>query len=155
MADEFRRNDSGWNDGNGNGKKTEKTPVVKPVIHIDQIMKDYKILVEEAKILGKYLKDIGVKSSQFRRIFTHIKRLHVEININTEKDNPLKDEKLKKVLILKPKMAYTAGRHDNLRFLYEKITEFVDKIERVNDYNIFYDFIEASLAYHKYFGGKE
>jgi|GEM_PF-2366235 len=135
-----------------------------PPIHTADIMdkKDYKKLVGDAKEMGLYLYKKGVKSTQFRRIFTHIKRIQMKLQgelkkINNEnKDENKKEENfeitgdlLKEILLIKPKMAYTAGRHTNLKSLYNTIIGFIDNISTVDQFNIFYDFIEATLAYHK------
>lgn len=132
--------------------------IIEPGIDIDKIMADYKTLVDKANEVGLYLKNTEVKSSQFRRIFNHIKQTQTKLNKDDKEkssDNEITGDSLKALLLIKPKMAYTAGRHPNLKYLYNLIVEFIDKIKTINDFTKFCDFIEATLAYHKYHGGKD
>lgn len=115
---------------------------------------DYNYLVTTAEEFGKQLKD--VKRSQFRRIFTHIKKIQSNIESKgLEKAADIPGEILKDILLLKPKLAYTAGRHENIKDVYEVVVKFVNPMKTVMDFSRFYDFIEATLAYHKYHGGKD
>lgn len=154
------------NDTNYKDKKEQTTKnggnvkPPEPEINVDVIMADYKELVDKASKVGEYLAKTEVKSSQFRRIFNHIKQTQTKLNRvykrKDKSDNPkITGDSLKELLLIKPKMAYTAGRHQNLKFLYNRIVEFIDRIETINDFAIFCDFIEATLAYHKYHGGKD
>jgi len=131
-------------------KHREKSPAfqIKP-----EDMKDYNHLVETARKFGERLERNKVKSSQFRRVFTHIKKIQISMESKGYgKDKRMPDDIFKEVLLLKPKIAYTAGRHENIRDFYDVMVQFVNAIETVGDFNRFYDFVEASLAYHKYYG---
>jgi CRISPR-associated protein Csm2 len=127
----------------------EKSPPFQ--IKLDE-MKNYNHLVETAQKFGERLERNRIKSSQFRRVFTHIKK--IQINMESKdygKDAPIPEGILKEVLLLKPKIAYTAGRHENIRDFYDVMVQFVNDMETVGDFNRFYDFVEASLAYHRYY----
>jgi CRISPR-associated protein Csm2 len=117
-------------------------------------MADYNELVTKAKEFGERLKDRNVKRSQFRRVFTHIKKIQTNVESKKlEKTADIPGEILKEILLLKPKMAYTAGRHTNITDFYDVVVKFVNGMKTVTEFNRFYDFVEATLAYHRYYGG--
>lgn len=115
---------------------------------------DYNHLVTKAEEFGKRLKDRNVKRSQFRRVFSHIKRIQLNVeNENLKEVSDLSPDILKEILLLKPKMAYTAGRHPSLKEFYRVMKQFVNEMKTVAQFNRFYNFVEATLAYHRYYGG--
>lgn len=117
---------------------------------------DYNYLVTKAEEFGKRLMDRNVKRSQFRRVFTHIKKIQSNLESKKlEKTAGLPEAILKEILLLKPRMAYTAGRHPNLKDFYDVVVTFVNKMKTVLEFSRFYDFVEAVLAYHRYHGGKD
>ncbi len=119
-------------------------------------MTDYNELVKKAEEFGIRLKERDVKSSQFRRVFGHIKKIQNDVESKKyEKTADIPGEILKEILLLKPKMAYTAGRHKNLKDFYDVVVTFVNGMKTVMEFNRFYDFVEATLAYHRYHGGKD
>jgi len=119
-------------------------------------MADYNELVKKAEELGIRLKDRNVKRSQFRRVFTHIKKIQTNVESKKlEKTADIPGEILKEILILKPKMAYTAGRHKNIKDFYDVVVKFVNGMKTVTEFNRFYDFVEATLAYHRLHDGKD
>ena len=119
-------------------------------------MADYNELVTKAEEFGKRLKERNVKRSQFRRVFTHIKKIQTNVESKKlEKTADIPGEVLKEILLLKPKMAYTAGRHTSIADFYDVVVKFVNGMKTVTEFNRFYDFVEATLAYHRYHGGKD
>ena len=117
-------------------------------------MADYNELVKKAEKLGECLKERNVKRSQFRRVFTHIKKIQTNVEIEKlPKTADIPETILKEILLLKPKMAYTVARHKNLNDFYNVVVEFVNGMKTVTEFNRFYDFVEATLAYHRYYGG--
>lgn len=119
-------------------------------------MVDYNELVTKAEKLGIRLKDKNVKRSQFRRVFTHIKKIQANVeNKKLGKTADIPGEILKEILLLKPKMAYTAGRHKSIKDFYDVVVKFVNGMKTVTEFNRFYDFVEATLAYHRYHGGRD
>jgi len=150
-----RRNDY---PGKRNDSKPGENKIEKLEITCDEIIKgkNFERLVDDANKMGKFMVDEKVKSTQFRRIFTHIKRIQTRLKKNeNETDQRIPDEIMKEIYILKPKMAYTAGRHTNLEFLYKIMIDFINEIKTREHFDIFYHFIEATLAYHKFHGGAE
>jgi CRISPR-associated protein Csm2 len=117
---------------------------------------DYNYLVTKAEEFGKRLKERNVKRSQFRRVFTHIKKIQANVESKKlEKTADIPGEILKEILLLKPKMAYTAGRHKSITDFYNVVVKFVNGMKTVTEFNRFYDFVEATLAYHRYHGGRD
>lgn len=117
---------------------------------------DYNYLVTKAEEFGKRLKERNVKRSQFRRVFTHIKKIQANVESKKlDKTANIPGEILKEILLLKPKMAYTAGRHTNITDFYDVVVKFVNGMKTVTEFNRFYDFVEATLAYHRYHGGRD
>lgn len=99
----------------------------------------------------------SVSTSQIRNIFGTTKK--IEMNLSKDK---VKQE-YSKLLLLKPKMAYANGRHNNkdnskipgFKILVDCLSYAIDKAEEDYDrMKNFFNFFEAVLAYHKAEGGK-
>jgi len=110
-----------------------------------------KNTVEFSKDFGKYLARNGLTTSQIRNVYGELKRIQMK-GFDSEKSS---------FLLLLPKMAYTLKRNESrgnkdgleaLRDVFEKIHASV-KDEK--NYQNMMDLMEAILAYHKAFGGKE
>ena len=109
-----------------------------------------KDLTYFAEKLGKTLadKNYGLTNSKIRSIYGEIKRIQTS---GYEKQKP-------SFYLLRPKMAYAAGRElENAGVQLFKLF-FEDAWKEVQDEKTFKNFcnlIEAVLAYHKAFGGKD
>ncbi|MCW3131532.1 MAG: type III-A CRISPR-associated protein Csm2 [Candidatus Methanospirare jalkutatii] len=110
---------------------------------------DTKKLVEDAEKLGEHL-GRRLSTSQIRIIFSEVKQMQ-------EYDRD-------KLNLLRPKMAYIAGRHGQRKGgrlvgpivdLQEVLDECIRKISSEEDFKNFKNFFEAILAYHRYYGGGE
>lgn len=91
-------------------------------------------------------------TSQIRIVFGEIKRIQLK-GFNKEKTS---------FVLLKPKMAYAAGRHNKqgvkiFKDVFDKAHNAVNAEGENAEYEFqnFTDFFESTLAYHKAFGGKE
>jgi CRISPR-associated protein Csm2 len=110
-----------------------------------------KILGGDAFELNKYAEELAqsylqakeaekLSTSQIRAILTEIQKM--------KEFNPTK------LQLLRPKLAYAAGRHKG------KVKEFRDLLEALikkanqDNFDTFKNFVEAIVAYHKYHGGK-
>jgi CRISPR-associated protein Csm2 len=91
-----------------------------------------------------------VTTSQIRNIFGTVK--------NLESKGVVTDEIISKLVLLKPKLAYAAGRHDiqALKDLAGILSDAIDLVyvQREKRFENFCKFFEAILAYHKAHGGK-
>jgi CRISPR-associated protein Csm2 len=114
-----------------------------------------KLLVQEADRLGKELGRNGLTTSQIRNIFGEVRSIEQEV---LPTDQQLSLDVQRRLLMLKPKMAYQVGRFSNNQALQELVETLSDAIGLIgNDKNRFQTFVnlfEAILAYHRRYGGE-
>jgi len=105
-----------------------------------------KTLVEKAKELGERFKRNDLSTSQIRNIFSSIKKM--EMSGFNEKE----------LLLLKPKLAYAAGRRgakQGTKDLKEVLSIAIESVGNSTEkFENFCNFFEAILAYHRAEGGK-
>lgn len=107
--------------------------------------KDGKKLIELADKTGKLLNDKGVSVTQLRKIYNEIRNIKVD-----------DEDCFFKTIMLKSKMAYTAGRFRALKDFYEIVKEFIDRINGdISRLKRFKQFFEAVIAYNRYYSEKE
>lgn len=107
-----------------------------------------KSLIEYAEKAGKFMAQNGLTNSKIRSIYGEIKRIQM---------GDFEKEKVS-FYLLKPKVAYALGRDPRNEglILFKKI--FDNCYSFVSDSKSFINFcnfLEAILAYHKAFGGKD
>lgn len=106
-------------------------------------------LVKKAEQLGKQLVRERLTTSQIRNIYGAVKKMQM-------KGGELDAHKL---LMLKPKLAYAAKRHKEVKgvdTLKDVLTQAIDLVgSDSKKFNRFVDFFEAILAYHKDAGGRD
>jgi CRISPR-associated protein Csm2 len=115
--------------------------------------------IEYLEELGKYLAGggdkVAVTISQIRNVFGEVKR--IEANLEGDENNWEKD-----FLFLRPKIAYAAARASD-RNKNSRIKAFKEVLEKAhecvgsdpNKMKNFAKFLEAIVAYHKVYDGKE
>ncbi len=131
-----------------------------PVSEIKQKLQPYKStglknlpadeLVNIADKMGKFLEYLDLKTTQVRRFLDGVRKIDA-LSDKGKKFN--KDS----VILLKPKLAYAAGRDK------ERIGPLMDVLEPAitagaktyEDFKRLVALIEGIMAYHKYYGGKE
>lgn len=113
--------------------------------------------VEWTEKFGSYLCDDDknkkpLTTSQLRKFFGELRRIDADF-----------DNKYQDVLMLRPMLAYAAGRDEGktkLKDFSETLSEGIkhirleDKVHRKTDFKNFLKLFEAIVAYHKYNGGK-
>ena len=130
-----------------NGKTNNYKEKLKSIIQDG----DAKQLVETARDLGEKLANGNISSSQIRNIYGTSKK----IELGLTEDN--KEESYKKLILLKPKIAYAYGRlKKDKKKHFQEFKEYLDEaIDCINgDYDYmknFFDFFEAILAYHRFY----
>ncbi|WP_322512534.1 type III-A CRISPR-associated protein Csm2 [Chloroflexus sp.] len=113
-----------------------------------------RALVEEADRFGEALSR-GLTTSQIRNIFGEVRSIEQEVPVGAEK---LPITVQRRLLMLKPKLAYQVGRFSNneaLRAFAYTLTEAIGLIgDDARRFHAFVDLFEAILAYHRCYGGK-
>lgn len=105
-------------------------------------------MVKYTEEAGQFLAKNGLTNSKIRSIYGEIKRIQMG-EFEKEKSS---------FYLLKPKVAYALGRDANnqglklFKMIFDKCS--VDVADQ-KTYQNFCNFIEAILAYHKAFGGKD
>lgn len=105
-----------------------------------------------------------IKTNQIRNVFANINAIRTDFKIAiTTKDAQDQNEKINKIkrdlVLLKPKLAYAAGRQNVVRSFQEFLFELINKT--VNSKKIelalenFFIMVESVVAYHKFHGGKD
>lgn len=114
-------------------------------------------MIHFAEIIGKFLSPLkkddksSLTNSQIRNVFGEIKR--IQMSIDSKGWDLIKPS----FYLLKPKVAYAAGRNRNLGIVAFKIffDKAFDNVTNKQEYLNFCNLIEAVLAYHRAFGGKD
>lgn len=105
-------------------------------------------LIIYAENAGMFMAKNGLTNSKIRSIYGEIKRIQMG---NFEKEKP-------SFFLLKPKVAYALGRderNEGLK-LFKKIFDNASNyVHEGKDYLNFCNLLEAILAYHKAYGGKD
>lgn len=105
-----------------------------------------------------------IKTNQIRNVFANINAIRTDFKIAiTTKDAQDQNEKINKIkrdlVLLKPKLAYAAGRQNVVKSFQEFLFELINKT--VNSKKIelalenFFIMVESVVAYHKFHGGKD
>ena len=125
---------------------------VRQIIHTN----DAKTLVEAAKRSGRELADKRLTKAQIRTIFGTVRE--IEATWQSAADSPLA---MRRLLLLKPKLAYQAARTRQVKPLGEVLEDGIDAVADTNDseeqlvrFGRFVDLFEAILAYHTEAGGR-
>ncbi len=138
------------NGGNGNTpKQNAKSMFDAHTFDASWITKEASpALVQYAEDMGKFMAENGLTNSKIRSIYGEIKRIQMG-EFEREKSS---------FFLLKPKVAYALGRDDKnegLRLFKLIFDEASKSVRDQKSYQNFSNFIEAILAYHKAYGGKD
>ena len=108
-----------------------------------------KILAGDAKELNQYADSLGnwyvqgkdekLTTSQIRNVLDEIQKM--------------KDYDEYRLQMLRPKLAYAAGRHKGVKE-FRQLMEVLIKNTNKTNFSNFRNFVEAIVAYHKFHGGK-
>ncbi len=117
-----------------------------------------KLLVDHAEDLGSRLKNANLTTSQIRALFGEVRQIQAQLSLGEQE----RDRALRKLILLKPKMAYRARRErgrgvEELTSVLDPAIDLVvggsDQEIQEQNFQRFVDFFEAILAYHKAAGG--
>ena len=109
---------------------------------------DAEKLVRWAEEMGKQLGSEGVdlKTTQIRKFLDAVNTIKSR---GTQEDDYYKSQ----CIFLKPKLAYAAGRQDEVKPLRTVLEPCIAKVENEKDFTHFHRFVEAIVAYHRFYGG--
>ena len=108
------------------------------------------------KLVGEKLVRDGLSRSQIRNIFSESRK------IETSWDSVGEAASLRRLRLLKPKLAYQAAKAPKenqpvLEYFGDVLSEAIDSVSKSADktksFNIFMELFEAILAYHRSYGG--
>lgn len=117
-----------------------------------------QLLVEKSNELALDLKDKRMTTSQIRALFGEVRQIEAEWDMENKKQ-----EAFRRLVLLKPKMAYRARKEggrsgDAVKMLVGVLDKALDQVasdpsNRDANFRRFVEFFEAILAYHKAHGG--
>ena len=104
---------------------------------------DPEALVNTAMVIGRSLAQRKLSTSQIRNIFGEVKRMQMR------GFDPYKFQ------LLRPRLAYAAGRHRGaVEELKDVLEVAIGEVKGEEGFRRFADFFEAILAYHREAGGR-
>jgi len=105
-------------------------------------------LVWIADKVGLYLKNQGLKTTQIRRFLDAVRRIDNQFKSSKEKFNG------ESVILLKPRLAYAAGRESKVKPLMKVLAPAIDRgAKSYESFKKLLALIEGIVAYHKFYGG--
>lgn len=131
-----------------------------PANDLEQIIQDgdAQILVNTAQRLGRELKEDGLTKSQIRNIFGEVRQIEADWQ-RADSENARRN--MRRLLLLKPRMAYQRARERKTESLMTVLTESIDLVakpaepqQQYDHFHYFVEFFEAILAYHTEAGGR-
>ena len=118
-----------------------------------------ELLVKKTDEIGRNLAENRLTTNQIRSLFGEVRQIEGQWGIDAEN----RQKALRRLILLKPKMAYRARKERGqvVRDLVDVLSPAVDEVIQVKDNNKlqdesfkrFVEFFEAILAYHKAYGG--
>lgn len=106
---------------------------------------------------GKKLADQrdGVKTNQIRNLYAAVQH----IRVRASQPEPDTEDINRRLVFLKPKLAYASGRQRQLKplreFLVQAIDSVVDSADPSKARENFFILMESIVAYHKFYGGRD
>ncbi|RMH04023.1 MAG: type III-A CRISPR-associated protein Csm2 [Nitrospirae bacterium] len=106
-------------------------------------------IVEIARRAGERLRFGGLKMNQIRRFLTELREIESMLKHNPEEIN-LQD----RVILLRPKLAYAAGRQREVRPFMEILDPAIKGVSTRKGFDNLLHVVESIVAYHRYYGGE-
>lgn len=134
--------------GHGSGQNTVVNSIVSGINTLKQL-RDLPVddLVKYSEQAGEYLTQINLKTNQIRKFLDAVKKIESECGVGKFDRDAVK--------LLKPKLAYAAGRQREVKPLMELLDPCIDKVNTIEDFRKFACLVESIVAYHKYYGGRD
>lgn len=108
-------------------------------LDLDLVIDEAAIIVEESLL--------DVKTHQIRRFYNVVKNLKGSLKNSGKR--PLTGIEKAKLLMLRPQLANASAKQYRLKNLSELIALMIKKIHDTNDFELFANFFESIVAFHK------
>ena len=146
MTDERRRRSGGGGRRTGTNRPSIDLTTIEP-----------QELNRQSEKWGKKLANpySGVKTNQIRNLYSAVQH----IRVRAEQPGVDQEDINRRLIFLKPKLAYASGRQQALRPLRNFLVPAIDSV--VNSRNPrkarenFFLLMESIVAYHKFYGGRD
>ena len=115
-----------------------------------------QVIDKTAEDAAKQFKADGLKTTQIRNFYSAITRLRQDF---VEAKKQLTPQIERELVLLKPKLAYSAGRQKAVRaHFYDFMKTHIDEVLLANNKTLamdnFFALVESVVAYHKFYGGE-
>lgn len=128
----------------------------------DEVMHQLMKIVEKTNPkTGRKYKENRLTTSQIRKFLIAVNTVTNKVNVYKSKNvgvQQLTDELATEVQYLKVKIVYQAGREATVKKFVQasKLLEYIDGIGTdMKKYDEFAHYVEALVAYHKFYGGQD
>lgn len=146
-----RSSSGSYNNRGGYGQQKELPPEITP----KKVPEDY---VDEAERIMRKLMSGGktVTTSKIRNLLSHVTDIYNKESIRTE--DKLQSDSVVKLNLMRVRVAYECGRDDTVKSFVAQ-TNLLEYLKGIStdraDLIRFAHYMEALVAFHRYFGGKE
>ena len=136
----------------GAGHRDQTTRANEPPIDLNTISPEE--LNRRGEALGKELAR-EITTNQIRNIYGAVQH----IRVRASRPHPDPEDINRRLIFLKPKLAYASGRQNKLRSLRNVLVQAIDSVvqsknpERAREN--FFILMESVVAYHRFYGGRE
>ena len=106
-------------------------------------------------------KEIKLTTGQIRKFLSVMNNIGNKVSIykaEHPEENKLPDELVEEIQYMRIKLVYQAGRDKSVKEFLEKseLDTYIQKIgNSIKNFNIVFRYVEALVAYHKFYGGKD
>lgn len=137
------------------GKRKEKKRMqIAEINYVDKAEKAIKELCSKTNKNGNKIS--VVTTSKIRNLLAMVADIYNDVNVN--KDEKLSNEIMGRIAYMKLRFYYEAGRENSVKSLFvtAKVLEIIDEIgDSRSNYILFSRYMEALVAFRKYYGGKD
>lgn len=112
-------------------------------------------LVKYAEDMGRHLTQVNLKTNQIRKFLDAVRRVESESVKRNGPGSMAVGFDSDEVKLLKPKLAYAAGRQAEVKPLMTLLDPCIDRVKTREDFKKFARFVESIVAYHKFYGGRD
>ena len=142
----------GWKGGSGAGHRDQTTRANEPPIDLNTISPEE--LNRRGEALGKELAR-DITTNQLRNIYGAVQH----IRVRASRPQPDTEDINRRLIFLKPKLAYASGRQKKLISLRNVLVQAIDSVVQSENPESarenFFILMESVVAYHRFYGGKE